>query len=63
MPKPNPEQTASIFSLGMFFFLDPVVFEAYGVPHLPYERLPPLADTDSIKHLKGMHFRVGIFRK
>ncbi|KAJ3920632.1 P-loop containing nucleoside triphosphate hydrolase protein [Lentinula edodes] len=57
MPKPNPEQTASIFSLGMFFFLDPVIFEAYGVPHLPYERLPPLADIDSIKHLKGIHFR------
>ncbi|KAJ3759326.1 P-loop containing nucleoside triphosphate hydrolase protein [Lentinula raphanica] len=57
MPKPNPEQTASIFSLSMFFFLDPVVFEAYGVPHLPYERLPPLADTDSIQNLKTAHFR------
>ncbi|KAJ3727277.1 P-loop containing nucleoside triphosphate hydrolase protein [Lentinula guzmanii] len=57
MPKPNPEQTASIFSLGMFFFLDPVVFEAYGVSHLPYERLPPLADVDSIKNIKTAQFR------
>ncbi|KAJ3743110.1 P-loop containing nucleoside triphosphate hydrolase protein [Lentinula detonsa] len=57
MPKPNPEQTASILSLGMFFFLDPVVFEAYGVSHLPYERLPPLADVDSIKNIKTAQFR------
>ncbi|KAE9405641.1 hypothetical protein BT96DRAFT_955137 [Gymnopus androsaceus JB14] len=46
----NPEQTASIFSLGMFFFLDPVVFEAY-------HRLPPLADDDSAKNLKEAHFQ------
>ena len=58
MPVPNPEQTASIFSLGFFFFLDPVVFEAYRVPHLPYDRLPPLADDDSIKNLKAAHFKV-----
>ncbi|KAJ4481119.1 P-loop containing nucleoside triphosphate hydrolase protein [Lentinula aciculospora] len=57
MPAPNPEQTASIFSLGLFFFLDPVVFEAYGIPHLPYERLPPLADVDSVQNLKTMHFK------
>ncbi|KIK53742.1 hypothetical protein GYMLUDRAFT_178425, partial [Collybiopsis luxurians FD-317 M1] len=57
MPVPNPEQTASIFSLGFFFFLDPVVFEAYRVSHLPYDRLPPLADDDSIQNLKAAHFR------
>ncbi|KAJ3991391.1 hypothetical protein F5050DRAFT_1548971, partial [Lentinula boryana] len=57
MPKPNPEQTASIFSLAMFFFLDPVVFKAYGVSHLPYEHLPPLADVDSIKNIKTAQFR------
>ncbi|KAE9407351.1 P-loop containing nucleoside triphosphate hydrolase protein [Gymnopus androsaceus JB14] len=57
MPVPNPEQIASFFSLGMFFFLEPVVFEAYRVPHLPYERLPPLADHDSAKHLKEAHFQ------
>ncbi|KIK58469.1 hypothetical protein GYMLUDRAFT_45326 [Collybiopsis luxurians FD-317 M1] len=54
---PNPEQTASLFSLGFFFFLDPVVFEAYYVPHLPFDRLPPLADDDSIRNLKAAHFR------
>ncbi|KAF9062353.1 P-loop containing nucleoside triphosphate hydrolase protein [Rhodocollybia butyracea] len=55
-PVPNPEQTVSLFSLGMFFFLDPIVFEAYRVPHLPYHRLPPLADTDSAKNLRDAHF-------
>ncbi|KAF5389764.1 hypothetical protein D9757_005974 [Collybiopsis confluens] len=57
MPDLNPEQTASLFSLGFFFFLDPVVFEAYRVPHLPLDRLPPLADSDSIKNLKERHFK------
>lgn len=58
MPVPNPEQTSSLFSLGVFFFLDPVVFEACRVPHLPYDRLPPLADTDTAKNLKVAYFRV-----
>ncbi|KIK58410.1 hypothetical protein GYMLUDRAFT_246115 [Collybiopsis luxurians FD-317 M1] len=57
MPSPNPEQTASLFSLGFFFFLDPVVFEAYRIPHLPYDRLPPLADDDSIRNLRSVHFK------
>ncbi|KAE9406408.1 P-loop containing nucleoside triphosphate hydrolase protein [Gymnopus androsaceus JB14] len=57
MPVQNPEQTASIFSLGTFFFLDPVVFEAYRVPHLPFTSLPPLADSDAAKNLKEAHFR------
>ncbi|KIK53738.1 hypothetical protein GYMLUDRAFT_250068 [Collybiopsis luxurians FD-317 M1] len=57
MPIPNPEHTASIFSLGFFFFLDPVVFEAYRVSHLPYDRLSPLADDDSIQNLKAVYFR------
>ncbi|KAF8889981.1 multidrug resistance-associated ABC transporter [Gymnopilus junonius] len=47
----NPEQTASLFSLMVFSFLDPVISEAYSVPHLPYDRLPPLADYDYSKNL------------
>jgi hypothetical protein len=35
MPILNPEQTASIISTFLYFFLDPLVFLAYRVPHLP----------------------------
>ncbi|KAF9525551.1 multidrug resistance-associated ABC transporter [Crepidotus variabilis] len=51
MPVPNPEQTASIFSLAAYTFLDPVIFEAYRVSHLSHEKLPPLCDTDYSKKL------------
>ncbi|KAJ3496381.1 hypothetical protein NLJ89_g10492 [Agrocybe chaxingu] len=43
---PAPEQTASIFSLFTYIFLDPLIFEAYKVPHLSHTRLPPLCDYD-----------------
>ncbi|KAF7325835.1 ATP-binding cassette transporter [Mycena kentingensis (nom. inval.)] len=57
MEKPNPEQTASILSLLLFSFLDPVVSLARKLPHLPYDELPPLADTDDAAHLKARGFR------
>ncbi|KDR83062.1 hypothetical protein GALMADRAFT_57261 [Galerina marginata CBS 339.88] len=56
MEIPNPEQTASIFSLIFFGYLDPVIFEAYRVPHLSHTRLPPLADYDYAKHLTEKAF-------
>jgi hypothetical protein len=58
MKVPNPEQTASIFSLMVYSFLDPVIFEAYRVPHLSHERLPPLADYDYAKRLTEHAFPV-----
>jgi hypothetical protein len=58
MKVPNPEQTASIISLLLFTFLDPVIFEAYRVPHLSHERLPPLADYDYSKKLTADAFPV-----
>jgi hypothetical protein len=39
MPIPNPEQTASIISRMFYFFLDPIVFLGYRVPHLPHGSL------------------------
>jgi hypothetical protein len=39
MPTPSPEQTASIISTLFYFFLDPIVFLAYRVPHLPRGQL------------------------
>ncbi|KAJ7919496.1 hypothetical protein B0H13DRAFT_2430321 [Mycena leptocephala] len=56
MPVPNPEQTASPLSLLLFTFLDPVILLAYKLPHLPYDLLPPLADSDSSEHLKKRGF-------
>lgn len=60
MAVPNPEQTASIFSMAVFSFLDPVVFLAYRVPHLAHDQLPPLADYDYARHLIKNSFPVCI---
>ncbi|KAJ7747233.1 hypothetical protein B0H16DRAFT_1692432 [Mycena metata] len=56
-PKPPPpEQTAPILSLMLYFFLDPIIFLAYRIPHLKFEQLPPLADTDQAENLKARAF-------
>ncbi|KAG6919579.1 hypothetical protein DXG01_004242 [Tephrocybe rancida] len=52
----NPEQTASLFSLVIYSFLDPIIFLAYKVPHLTHDQLPPLADYDYAKQLKAKSF-------
>ncbi|KAJ7646982.1 P-loop containing nucleoside triphosphate hydrolase protein [Roridomyces roridus] len=57
MPEPNPEQTASILSLVLYFFLDKIVFLAYRIPHLKLDQLPPLADYDYAQYLKTTSFR------
>ncbi|KAJ7693691.1 P-loop containing nucleoside triphosphate hydrolase protein, partial [Mycena rosella] len=57
MPVPNPEQTASIISTMFYFFLDPIVFLAYRIPHLPYDKLPPLSDYDYSANLKAKNFK------
>ncbi|TFY70118.1 hypothetical protein EVJ58_g61 [Rhodofomes roseus] len=55
--KPIPEQTSSLLSMMLFLWMDPTVIEAYKVPHLPLDRLPPLADYDSAKHLVKRSFK------
>ncbi|KAH9028046.1 hypothetical protein EDB83DRAFT_2526408 [Lactarius deliciosus] len=47
----NPEQTASLLSMMLYTFLDPIVFLAYRVPHLSHDMLPPLADYDYTRNL------------
>ncbi|KAI0068087.1 hypothetical protein BV25DRAFT_1834393 [Artomyces pyxidatus] len=54
----NPEQTASILSLSVYAFLDPVVFLAYRISHLTHDDLPPIADYDYAKNLVGRSFKV-----
>jgi len=58
MPVPNPEQTASIFSLMVYTFLDSIVLEAARVPHLSHTQLPPLCDYDYSKRLTEHAFPV-----
>ncbi|KAF9516655.1 hypothetical protein BS47DRAFT_1371638 [Hydnum rufescens UP504] len=53
---PLPEQTASPLSFMTFAFMDPTVKTAYKYPHLPYDRLPPLADYDRSTYLKAKSF-------
>ncbi|KAJ7156234.1 hypothetical protein C8R46DRAFT_429362 [Mycena filopes] len=55
-PLPNPEQTASILSSVLYFWLDPIIYLAYRMPHLPFEELPPLCDYDRAQDLKTRAF-------
>ncbi|KAJ6460983.1 P-loop containing nucleoside triphosphate hydrolase protein [Mycena sanguinolenta] len=52
----NPEQTASIFSSALYFFLDPIITLAYSIPHLDFDQLPPLCDYDEARYLKEKAF-------
>ncbi|OSD04422.1 multidrug resistance-associated ABC transporter [Trametes coccinea BRFM310] len=56
MPEVNPEQTASLFSMSVYTFLDGIIFKAYRMPHLPFDELPPLADYDYAKNLVKRSF-------
>jgi hypothetical protein len=58
MPAPNPEQTASLFSVLTFTFLDPIVKLANKIPILTADLLPPLSDYDRSKVLKARAFPV-----
>ncbi|KAH7340934.1 hypothetical protein B0J17DRAFT_716110 [Rhizoctonia solani] len=53
---PNPEQTASLISLMLFSFLDPLIWAAYRAPKLEYDQLPHLADYDRASYLKQRSF-------
>ncbi|KDQ18018.1 hypothetical protein BOTBODRAFT_155037 [Botryobasidium botryosum FD-172 SS1] len=49
--KANAEQTASLLSFLLFTYLNPIIFQAYRDSSLPYDSLPPLADSDEAKYL------------
>ncbi|KAF9013115.1 hypothetical protein BDQ17DRAFT_1419297 [Cyathus striatus] len=57
MKEPNPEQTASIFSLMFYFYLDSIIVKAGRVEHLAYDDLPPLPDYDCAAYLEEKGFR------
>ncbi|KAJ8084402.1 hypothetical protein PM082_003171 [Marasmius tenuissimus] len=54
---PSPEQTASLFSLAIYTFMDPLMLLGYRIPHLAYEKLPPLSDTDFARYLRAVNFK------
>jgi len=58
MPKTNDEQTCSLFSLITYIYLDPIILLGYRVPHLKYDQLPPLSDTDYASNLRAEAFPV-----
>jgi hypothetical protein len=47
------EQRSSYAEILFFTFLDPLIFRAWKVAALPYDELPPLADTDTAEHLRN----------
>ncbi|KAH6912895.1 ATP-binding cassette transporter [Coprinopsis sp. MPI-PUGE-AT-0042] len=56
MELPSPEQTASLFSLFTFAFLNPIVKLANSTSAVTADLLPPLADYDRAKVLKSRAF-------
>ncbi|KAJ7041534.1 hypothetical protein C8F04DRAFT_1208348 [Mycena alexandri] len=56
MPIANPEQTASVLSSVLYFWLDPIISLAYRIPHLNFDQLPPLCDYDHAEVLKARAF-------
>lgn len=56
-PHPNSEQTTPLLSLVLYSFLDSIIWKAYRIPHLPADRLPPLADYDRAKELRKRSFK------
>ena len=41
-----------------YVFLDPTIWRAYRLPHLPHDQLPPLCDYDEARHLKARAYPV-----
>ncbi|KAJ7773843.1 hypothetical protein B0H16DRAFT_1510188 [Mycena metata] len=56
MPVTSPEQTASVLSSVLYFWLDPIISLAYRIPHLNLDQLPPLCDFDHAEVLKARAF-------
>ncbi|KAH9939288.1 P-loop containing nucleoside triphosphate hydrolase protein [Epithele typhae] len=49
--RPDLEETASLWSLVTYSFLDNVIWKASQMPHLPFDGLPPLAFRDRAEDL------------
>ena len=58
--KPNEQQTASLFSLIFFNWVNGTIGKASRVSHLSLDELPALADTNYTKNLAEKSFPVCI---
>ncbi|KAJ7676645.1 P-loop containing nucleoside triphosphate hydrolase protein [Mycena polygramma] len=53
----NPEQTASLSSFALYFFMDQIIFLAHRESRLQEDELYPLCDTDASNYLKNRSFK------
>ena len=58
MSVPSPEQTASIAAFLTYTWIEPTIWKAYRVEHLPASELPPMCDYDEVKHLVARSYPV-----
>ncbi|KAI0633977.1 P-loop containing nucleoside triphosphate hydrolase protein [Trametes polyzona] len=49
--EPAPEETASMFSLLMYGYLEPIIWKAWRIPRLTYDMLPQLAHFNRVEYL------------
>ncbi|KAI9056602.1 multidrug resistance-associated ABC transporter, partial [Trametes sanguinea] len=49
--QPSAEQTASVFALLFYTYLEPFIWRARRLSRITFEMLPPLPDYDHLKHL------------
>ncbi|KAI0365043.1 P-loop containing nucleoside triphosphate hydrolase protein [Pilatotrama ljubarskyi] len=54
--EPHPEQTASLLSLLIYWYMEPTVWLAWRLPRLTFDMLSPLPDYDHLKNLVGRTF-------
>ncbi|OSD04848.1 P-loop containing nucleoside triphosphate hydrolase protein [Trametes coccinea BRFM310] len=56
--QPSAEQTASLFSLLFYTYLESFIWRSRRLSRITYEMLPPLSDYDHLKHLISRMFPV-----
>ncbi|KAI9061280.1 P-loop containing nucleoside triphosphate hydrolase protein [Trametes sanguinea] len=54
--EPSAEQTASLFALLFYTYLESFIWRARRLSRITFEMLPPLPDYDHLKHLIGRSF-------
>lgn len=47
--------------MALYLFLDPYIWLGYRLPHLPLDKLPPVADYDYTKNLVKKSYIVRLY--
>ena len=45
-----------------YVWLDPIIWRAHQVPHLPHDELPPICDYDEVKNLIPQSYAVRCYQ-